>query len=908
MTQEAPGAGLTPGWALDIKVARADGKPWDLGKPKNQKEAEMMVDKTAPRLLVGSPMCTMFSKMQNINYERMGKEVWDARMATAEEHMRFAIKMYEKQHRAGRYFLHEHPRDASSWAMPEMQKLMKRHGVTAVAADMCQFGMKLKDEIGEAPVKKPTTFLTNCPALAKRLSRRCMGCQRHIRIEGGGRSAKCAIYPPELCKAICQALAEQMAEDVLSQGDSDTRPEAWSVKARMGSLWAVRQHHGPRPRRYHPAGARGAPVSSTKLTGRRWTEGVRTDEHGEFNEVFNVEDNWRNEEDDHDDAPWIGSTWLEINSAKVTDEHWEQLLDRQFDPLDRLQHDHVALQHDHLALQHDHLAPQADGARKVLGQDIGVLHQGRYYDEISGEPLDGKKVRQARREEIEYYRKMEVLEKAPWSQAIERTGKPPIPIKWVDVKKSGGNHRSRLVAKEIKKYQDDDIFAATPPIESFKYLLAKLAGREHHRRQAENARAGREDDWVMLHIDVHRAYFYAKAKREVYVELPEEEQDPNGPRQCGKLLKAMYGTRDAAQAWQEEYEETLKEFKLNQGLASPCHFSRQQTGTNVLVHGDDFVVLARRGEASVVRKGMEKKYSVEVQMIGPRHDDPKEMKVLNRTVRWTREGISYEADEKHAEKLIKSCGVVEGATAVTPGVLDTHAKDEGEQASPAEATEYRADAARGNFLGIDRPDIQFAAKEISRSMSDPRHGDREKIVRLAKYLNSPMTKRRRQMFRWTEWDNEIKVYTDSDWAGCRATRKSTSGGALQVAGLTVKTWSVNQKNIALSSGEAELYAANRGAAEAIGLKSIGHDFLDTLYIVLHVDANAAIGIASRRGLGKIRHIETQELWLQEHVRSGNIILVKVPGSENPADLMTKHLATAVMEKHCEALGLQPVLA
>ena len=128
----------------------------------------------------------------------------------------------------------------------------------------------------------------------------------------------------------------------------------------------------------------------------------------------------------------------------------------------------------------------------------------------------------------------------------------------------------------------------------------------------------------------------------------------------------MYGTRDAAQAWQEEYEETLKEFKLNQGLASPCHFSRQQTGTNVLVHGDDFVVLARRGEASVVRKGMEKKYSVEVQMIGPRHDDPKEMKVLNRTVRWTREGISYEADEKHAEKLIKSCGVVEGATAVTP--------------------------------------------------------------------------------------------------------------------------------------------------------------------------------------------------------------------------------------------------
>ena len=171
----------------------------------------------------------------------------------------------------------------------------------------------------------------------------------------------------------------------------------------------------------------------------------------------------------------------------------------------------------------------------------------------------------------------------------------------------------------------------------------------------------------------------------------------------------------------------------------------------------------------------------------------------------------YEADEKHADKLIKNCGVVEGATVVTPGVLDACDKPEGERVSPDEATECRADAARGNFLGVDRPDIQLAAKEIPRKMSDPRRGDRQKIIRLAKYLNSPMTRRMRQMFRWTEWDDEIKVYTDSDWAGCRATRKRTSGGALQVAGLTVKTWSVRY----VSSGEAELYAANRGAAEAL---------------------------------------------------------------------------------------------
>ena len=115
-----------------------------------------------------------------------------------------------------------------------------------------------------------------------------------------------------------------------------------------------------------------------------------------------------------------------------------------------------------------------------------------------------------------------------------------------------------MVAKEINKYQDDDLFAATPPIESFKYLLAKLACREHIRQQAKGGKAGREDDWIMLHIDVHRAYFYAKAKREIYVELPKEDQDTDGPRQCGRRLKAMYGTRDAAQAWQQEYRRNTR--------------------------------------------------------------------------------------------------------------------------------------------------------------------------------------------------------------------------------------------------------------------------------------------------------------------------------------------------------------
>ena len=164
-------------------------------------------------------------------------------------------------------------------------------------------------------------------------------------------------------------------------------------------------------------------MGSARLTGRRWTKGIRANNHGEFNEMFNVEDNWRDEEDGHGDVQWVGSAWLEINSAKVTGEHWEQLLDRQGEQIEvggaRLPQTDL--------LENDRLVPdgtQVDCARTDPAQDIGVLHQGKYYDEITGEPLDWKKVQQARREEIEHFRKMEVMAKAPWSQAIERTGNP----------------------------------------------------------------------------------------------------------------------------------------------------------------------------------------------------------------------------------------------------------------------------------------------------------------------------------------------------------------------------------------------------------------------------------------------------------------------------------------------------
>lgn len=201
------------------------------------------------------------------------------------------------------------------------------------------------------------------------------------------------------------------------------------------------------------------------------------------------------------------------------------------------------------------------------GADLHFIRDGTYHDEITGEEIDSDSVQRARQEEVEYFERMGVLEKVPYERAHERTGRRPIAVKWVDVVKAGGKYRSRLVAKEVNTYKDDSLFAATPPLESMKYLLARLTAEEYKRDKHCNE----NEDWIIAHVDVHRAYFYAKAKREVYVELPIEMQT-GAKLQCGMLRRAMYGTRDAASAWQDEYECTLAESEFVQGLASPCHF------------------------------------------------------------------------------------------------------------------------------------------------------------------------------------------------------------------------------------------------------------------------------------------------------------------------------------------------
>jgi len=468
-----------------------------------------------------------------------------------------------------------------------------------------------------------------------------------------------------------------------------------------------------------------------------------------------------------------------------------------------------------------------------------------------------------------------------------------ITVRCVDVNKGDDEHpryRSRLVARQIRALEGSDAtyFAPAPPLEALRTVLS--LARTSVGKYRPNLDPRHANRTQVSTLDISRAYFNAIKDKDdaTFVELPPE--DPDHGRLIARLLRHMYGTRAAADGWQEEYSTTLVSLGFTQGRSSPCLFHHAARNLFCSVHGDDFTTTGGRLDLDWFEAAMQERYELTIgPRLGPGPADAKEASILNRIVRWTDEALEYEADPRQAEKLIIECGL-EGANSVaTPGVKETKAQvSEDAPLDPKLHTAFRAAAARANYLAADRVDCQYAAKEVCRWMSSPTTSAWSALKRLVRYLVGLP----RLIFRFTTQAVEsLDVYTDTDWAGCARTRKSTSGGCIMLGKHAIKTWSSTQSSISLSSGEAEFYGVIKGAGMGLGFQSLLADLGLQVPLRVWTDSSAAIGICSRQGLGKMRHIDTHLLWIQQAVRSRRVDLRKVAGDNNPADLYTKHLAS-----------------
>ncbi len=138
-----------------------------------------------------------------------------------------------------------------------------------------------------------------------------------------------------------------------------------------------------------------------------------------------------------------------------------------------------------------------------------------------------------------------------------------------------------------------------------------------------------------------------------------------------------------------------------------------------MVWGDDFTFLGREKDLLKVLEKMRKLYSIQMTgKMGLDPEDEKKLRILNRVVRWTEARIEYEADDKHATTIVKELGLQEDSKDNT--LTKEHGAEEGDQElNPKEAAKYRSLAATFHFLALGRPDIQFAAGALGRTMARP---------------------------------------------------------------------------------------------------------------------------------------------------------------------------------------------
>ena len=357
----------------------------------------------------------------------------------------------------------------------------------------------------------------------------------------------------------------------------------------------------------------------------------------------------------------------------------------------------------------------------------------------------------------------------------------------------------------IRKF---DVVAA-PPYEAMGTIISMFM----------TPRTPEEHDHVLTFIDISRAHPHAPMRRDLWVKLPPEDPRSGEPGICGRLLKCMYGAKDAGQNFELYTHDFMVGREFQVGLFTPCVFNSEKKNQQVYVYGDNFVVKGSRSENKQFTADLNTEMIANVEGVlgpDPTQGDEQEVVCLNKIFRYVRgqtgnpDGatIEIEADPRHADIIVQSLGLAKASKPVaTPG-LKQKVDAAADTLPPAnEAQAYRSLTMRAAYIAEDRPDFKFATKELARSTQCPMSGSWEALKRLGRYLLG--TPRLIQRVERQPPQATCVAHSDSDHAGCLRTRKSTSGTILKRGRHMVKMLSTTQTPIALSSAESEWYVGVR---------------------------------------------------------------------------------------------------
>ena len=404
--------------------------------------------------------------------------------------------------------------------------------------------------------------------------------------------------------------------------------------------------------------------------------------------------------------------------------------------------------------------------------------------------------------------------------------------------------------------------------------------------------------WSLATLDVKDAYLMCPQKKNVKVTVEKAVADALGIPQEWILGRVLPGQREGAAEWFQNLKGTLKEAGLDQCPEAPTVWGNADKTLALLIHVDDLVITGTDEAMNSLIGKLEEKYKISVERGS--HVD-----FLKRSIIRENDTTKIKVNEKYLDGLVSLFGGVKKKKSL--GELDL---DETPIEDEVEISRYRSGVGTLLYIAGDRPDIQFHTKELASKLSKPTKGSMATLMNVIGYLlttkdvflnmdgQDPARSFREKangIASGPTYENNkrawlIEVATDSNWSGDKKTRSSTSCGCVFIGGNWVYSYSRTQKNITLSSTESEYVALVSGASEGLLIKAVMEHLVGNFVeLKLYADNTAAVSIASKEGVSKIKHLDGKLLWIQQR-QGRDFQLRRVDTLSNPSDLGTKCLA------------------
>jgi hypothetical protein len=214
--------------------------------------------------------------------------------------------------------------------------------------------------------------------------------------------------------------------------------------------------------------------------------------------------------------------------------------------------------------------------------------------------------------------------------------------------------------------------------------------------------------------------------------------------------------------------------------------------------------------------------------------------------------------------------------------------------------DYRSWVASLLWITRTRPEIKWHVSQLCRHMQSPSVDNLNDLKKVCRYLAGPT---RGLVFQGSSV--QVSASSDSDWASCKATRRSCTGYIVKVGASVVATKSKMQSITAMSSMEAELVACTECCKSVVYQRTLLTElgFVQSGPSVVHVDNQSCIQMnRSQMATYRNRHIPLRYHYVKDLLADGTVDLAWIRSEDNSADLLTKSLGKALFEKHTKCVS------